>query len=946
VPVAFHAHSIDSHDWAQRPNADAARNDRQRLSTDAGLEEFLDEVAGHFRIVCITDHMLSDYACRLAQAAQKRDDITVLPGVEINCEAPPSYGDCIHLLAVFPPDADPGVIERIFAGCGLVGSSKRKGTETVRFNDLRELRDRIHNEGNGLFILAHVENPKRGHRIRFIADRGKTLRTMVDGQDLKQDLAAEYAVYLANLQPDAVELKTVDDQRHYAPFETDGKRTNVACVAPADHHSFEDYERPNTATFLKLPAADFRSVRDALLFHDTRVRLPGQVIAHGAPRLVGLRLVSPSGNGLFADTTVAFSPNLTCLIGPRGSGKSTIIEGLRYVLGRNAILEERTLDVAPSFANLAQGIQGANLQDTRLELVYEDAAGSQAILQATFDPDEPVRTRVFSPAGHDLKIAEDVIASDFPVSIFSWSEMEVLGRQPGLQRELVDRLLSDMTGLLNRREELRAELAENRAELAGVVTDLIAARSANGGILGRYRQYSDAYNAINTDEVAELFEGLDTTRAREDLLSAVHEELDEVQSAVEPIAESAIAERVDALVAEFGETTRSWWEEVAAQLKLAELDEAAKTAAGELSQAVQVRQESVAALGDAASAEAERVEQDLRAKTRLDEEQDLLRDQRELARERFGEATTAREEYLARLTELDERMTKRGELLKDLSSAQDAISSARALELTALNDQLAAVGGDRLNITVERAHLGDRRDVTDFLNERVLTQQRAGRYLQKKIAERLCAMIRPTALSAALVAGDLEALSADALVGSGEALTVDEAVKLLEGCSWRRHDEDAAADVVDDDVITLLELAEQPLDDRVSIQLNGRAVDELSPGQRSSAMLPLIALAETGPLIIDQPEDNLDNAMVGETLTRILADLKERRQIIVSTHNPNIVVGGDAEQVVVLDAEDADTADLRITGSIDDRDVIEAVLSVMEGGREAFQTRSRRYGVA
>jgi len=106
--VVFHAHSIDSYDWAQRQNADAERNDRQRLRTDAGVCEFLDELAKHYRIVCITDHMRSDCACRLASAAQTRSDITVLPGVEINCEAPPGYGDCIHLLAVFPSEADPG----------------------------------------------------------------------------------------------------------------------------------------------------------------------------------------------------------------------------------------------------------------------------------------------------------------------------------------------------------------------------------------------------------------------------------------------------------------------------------------------------------------------------------------------------------------------------------------------------------------------------------------------------------------------------------------------------------------------------------------------------------------------------------------------------------------------------------------------------------------------
>jgi ABC-type lipoprotein export system ATPase subunit len=120
-------------------------------------------------------------------------------------------------------------------------------------------------------------------------------------------------------------------------------------------------------------------------------------------------------------------------------------------------------------------------------------------------------------------------------------------------------------------------------------------------------------------------------------------------------------------------------------------------------------------------------------------------------------------------------------------------------------------------------------------------------------------------------------------------------------------------------------------------------VDELSPGQRSSAILPLVALSETVPLIIDQPEDNLDNRMVGNALTKILADLKEKRQIIVATHNPNIVVGGDAEQVIVLEAPEARRAALSCSGCIDDPAIIDSVLSIMEGGKQAFQTRERRY---
>ncbi|MEK7398599.1 MAG: AAA family ATPase, partial [Candidatus Poribacteria bacterium] len=119
----------------------------------------------------------------------------------------------------------------------------------------------------------------------------------------------------------------------------------------------------------------------------------------------------------------------------------------------------------------------------------------------------------------------------------------------------------------------------------------------------------------------------------------------------------------------------------------------------------------------------------------------------------------------------------------------------------------------------------------------------------------------------------------------------------------------------------------------------------LSPGQRSSAMLPLILLVDDVPLVIDQPEDNLDNRLVGKMLVNLLADLKEKRQIIVATHNPNIVVSGDAEQVIVLDALSDSKGNCAQTGSIDEKEIIKSVIDLMEGGKEAFLIRERRYGL-
>ena len=124
--------------------------------------------------------------------------------------------------------------------------------------------------------------------------------------------------------------------------------------------------------------------------------------------------------------------------------------------------------------------------------------------------------------------------------------------------------------------------------------------------------------------------------------------------------------------------------------------------------------------------------------------------------------------------------------------------------------------------------------------------------------------------------------------------------------------------------------------------LNEKPIENCSPGQRSSAMLPLIALVST--LIIDQPEDNLDNSLVGKVLVDILAGLKEKRQIIVATHNPNIVVSGDAEQVIVMDALSDNKGICKEMGSIDNSAIVKSVVDIMEGGKEAFINRFKRYG--
>jgi energy-coupling factor transporter ATP-binding protein EcfA2 len=146
-----------------------------------------------------------------------------------------------------------------------------------------------------------------------------------------------------------------------------------------------------------------------------------------------------------------------------------------------------------------------------------------------------------------------------------------------------------------------------------------------------------------------------------------------------------------------------------------------------------------------------------------------------------------------------------------------------------------------------------------------------------------------------------------------------------------------------DKVQTLLELQEIEVDDHPEITLDGQPITSLSPGQRCNALVPIILLQGNHPLTIDQPEGNLDNRLVFDLVVEILRNLKESRQIIVATHNPNIPVSGDAEQIVVFESIDRKTGRIAVQGSIDDPEVIEAVKDIMEGGEEAFLTRAGKY---
>jgi len=121
-----------------------------------------------------------------------------------------------------------------------------------------------------------------------------------------------------------------------------------------------------------------------------------------------------------------------------------------------------------------------------------------------------------------------------------------------------------------------------------------------------------------------------------------------------------------------------------------------------------------------------------------------------------------------------------------------------------------------------------------------------------------------------------------------------------------------------------------------------KQLSNASAGQKTAAILTLILSDGNKPLILDQPEDDLDNYLIYDLVVDQLRKSKESRQIITVTHNANIPVNGDSEVIIVMDSETKYLSPKQI-GTIEDTEIKKSVCSIMEGGTDAFNMRSKRY---
>ena len=315
---------------------------------------------------------------------------------------------------------------------------------------------------------------------------------------------------------------------------------------------------------------------------------------------------------------------------------------------------------------------------------------------------------------------------------------------------------------------------------------------------------------------------------------------------------------------------------------------------------------------------------------KLDEQSRSLRQSLEVV-QRGASAASRRvqtlQEQLGQLGALETVETTRKYQLSELSHRREGVFE----ELVRLRDlryderqstakSLTADLGPRIRVDVTKSSLDG------AYASAILAALRGTGMHAKELAPLLAGCMTPLELVQAVESDDPKAIA------SATGLTLDRAIRVVQSLRDGDTAEIISADIDDDAEMFLLDGADY------------KPTDALSMGQRCSVILPVLLNTAETLLVIDQPEDHLDNAYVVDTLVRSLRARSSHSQTIITTHNANIPVLGEAAHVIQL-GSDGESGFQLACGQLRDEDVVDAITSVMEGGAEAFSRRASFYGL-
>lgn len=647
------------------------------------------------------------------------------------------------------------------------------------------------------------------------------------------------------------------------------------------------------AVYLKLGAEPtLEGLRQAFLMPDTRIRFPA-ALQDKWGHVAGVRFaesVQPTWprvtkvevhGGFHANLDVRFGAGLNAVIGGKGTGKSTLVEILRYVLEAGEPLHDDARgNLRQNFKANADAVVG-----------FVDSNGDEYEVRRSGDG---ARARLLR-AGRDTDVD---VGRRVSVQVFGQRELQELGNRPDLLREFVATQAGGAwSDAASREEKLIQELRQLDSQLTSMEGSLAAIEHSESELRDVQDRLSVAEERGLADlitrsrQLASVDESVKSVQRWPSEISRAGDELEDILPGPRAAEHDDVPNGLNQLVADL-ETT--------IERIVDELRSSAHAASSGMDEFVAQWHE--------AHAEQRSAVQAALADAGIQDPGELESMQRRVAELQAGihDAPDIRQSHAS-------SAERRSEVINELGEARR--EKSRLIE-DATRNLTARVGG---RVRVITAPLGDKKPFVDALEEAVKGQGVRKDQL-RKIADHPPLVIAEAARRGP---GDVEQLGCSANTAAKLADLPPEILRSLEETDTP-------------DLITV------EMDLGSDSQEAWTDVVDVSPGQRATALLALVLASGDEPLLIDQPEDDLDNRYIYDEVVKVLGDVCQARQVIATTHNANIPVLGDAEYVLALDAS-AGRSSVLASGGLEDAVVAEASRTILEGGDEAFLARHRRY---
>jgi hypothetical protein len=860
----------------------------QGMTPEAVIDEGIKLGVG---VLAITDHNTSKNTERSLEHAQKyAGQLLVLAGVEVTT----ANG---HLLVYFAPTAS-HQLNSFIGKIGIVKAGTAESHTTMSMSDVATEAMRL----GGVCIAAHIDRDKNGFEMlaKGYPNWKKDIITNPGILGVEVDDPANLAWYSADdlVTPEGAERRKLIELRAKTPGV--GGRATLAHLQNSDAHNLKglvDAFQKRALTRLKMESLTFDGFRTALLDSDARVRATATVPPM-VPRVLGMHV----DGGFLHAGTYRLSDNLTCFIGGRGTGKSSALKCLAYGLGTNSQITDydNCPDTVVVYCRDAHGITYR----------YERMRGSE----------EP------SVQAHEKGgAAVDVPADVFRVEFYGQGDLARVAEDPLARADLFQ-------GFLDRHAHL-ADLDEREAELIEKLehngSQLRPLEAQEGGRAKKTAEFDECKKKLDLAEEGQL-KAIAASQAAIGAEKGLTTTLDGFRAFYQRgISLNDFRRNYETTAAGAGKTT----DDPESTQRLA----AIKTIIDETNASLAMHEtQLLGLLRDAAK----KLDVELKALAANHKKLELANSQQVADFQKAGlsasvadhQKVVARRGVLAqsvaqldqKLAELKRLRAERQDLRKDLDAVRAERTSRRKDQVKKINKHLATVIDD-YTVAVYYDDAGLAGAFVKFISDAM-----RGTYFQDDVARRLCAITTPQELAHLVASGNAAELSK--LAGLGD----DWAKRLLERLSPL-------------ETLHELEITAKPGKPVIKVMTKGSPpkqipVNQLSDGQKHTILLTIAMLADSEvPLLIDQPEDDLDNAFIFTSVVKMLREVKERRQVIVVTHNANIAVLGDAELLFPM-RRSGDLGSSFDSGSIDKGETKRAVQSILEGGEIAFLRRKEIYG--